>query len=68
MNNVFVYCPEIDKSKFAIPLQHGLKLEIKEDTLNNIQKEQYIKDNYNLHIKRLNRWWYSVFFEKKDKI
>ena len=51
----------------VVKVEPGLKITIRDFVLENLQKEQYIKDNFKLNIKRLNRWWYSVYFDKKDK-
>lgn len=56
-----------DKRIKAVEIKHGLKIEVRDYILENIKNEQYVKDNYNLNIKRLNRWWYSVYFDEKNK-
>lgn len=50
----------------AIELKVGLKIECREDELNKIKNEPYIQENFKLNIKRLNRWWYSVYFAEKE--
>lgn len=54
---------EINKPK-VVEVKDGLKLEIRDNLLKIIQEEEYIKNNFKLNIKRINRWWYSVYFEK----
>lgn len=54
---------ETNKPK-VIEVRHGLKLEIRDSLLKIIQEEEYIKNNFKLNIRRINRWWYSVYFEK----
>jgi len=54
---------ETNKPK-VVEVKHGLKLEIRDSLLKIIQEEEYIKNNFKLNVKRLNRWWYSVYFEK----
>ena len=54
---------EINKPK-VVEVKHGLKLEIRDSLLKIIQEEEYIKNNFKLNIRRINRWWYSVYFEK----
>ncbi len=49
---------------YAVPLQVGLKVKAREDALNKIKNEIYIQKNFKLNIKRLNRWWYSIYFDK----
>lgn len=46
-------------------MKAGLKVEVRDNALKEIQAEEYIKENFKLNIKRLNRWWYSVYFDKK---
>lgn len=45
----------------------GLKIELRKEALDKLSAEQYIIDNFNLNIMRINRWWYSVYFEKINK-
>ena len=54
---------ETNKPK-VMEVKHGLKLEIRDSLLKIIQEEEYIKNNFKLNIRRINRWWYSVYFEK----
>ena len=54
---------ETNKPK-VVEVKHGLKLEIRDSLLKIIQEEEYIKNNFKLNIRRINRWWYSVYFEK----
>lgn len=35
-----------------------------EEIINN----KAVADKYNLKVKRLNRWWYSVYFGEKEQI
>jgi hypothetical protein len=46
----------------------GLKVEVRDNVLKEIQEEEYIKENFKLNIRRLNRWWYSVYFDKKGEV
>lgn len=48
-----------------IELEVGLKIECREEVLNKLKCERYIQDNFQLNIKRLNRWWYSVYFAER---
>lgn len=54
-----------DNIKLA-ELRVGLKISCREGTLNRLKNEPYIQENFKLNIKRLNRWWYSVYFAEKD--
>jgi len=56
---------ETNKPK-VVEVKHGLKLEIRDSLLKIIQEEEYIKNNFKLNIRRINRWWYSVYFDKKE--
>jgi hypothetical protein len=47
-----------------VPIEKGLKIKVMEQKLKELQEEPYIKDNFKLNIKRLNRWWYSVYFDE----
>ena len=49
-----------------IEVKVGLKVEVRDNVLKQIQDEKYIADNFKLNIKRLNRWRYSVYFDKKE--
>lgn len=50
----------------VIEVKAGLKVEVRDNVLKEIQAEEYIEENFKLNIKRLNRWWYSVYFDKKE--
>lgn len=50
----------------AVEIQVGLKIRTRDFILREIQENEYIKENFKLNIRRLNRWWYSVYFDKKD--
>lgn len=52
--------------KKIVKIEKGLKVEIRDNTLKEIQADEYIKENFKLNIKRLNRWWYSVYFDNKE--
>ena len=49
----------------AVKIREGLKIKCKEDLLNLLKNDPYITMNFVLNIKRLNRWWYSVYFQNK---
>ena len=49
----------------AVEIREGLKIKCKEDLLNLLKNDPYIIMNFVLNIKRLNRWWYSVYFKNK---
>jgi hypothetical protein len=59
-----------DKINIGFPVvevKHGLKVEVRDKVLEIIKNHQYVKENFDLNIKRLNRWWYSVYFKDKSK-
>lgn len=47
----------------AVKVEKGLKVDVRDYILKQWQEEPYIKENFKLNIKRLNRWWYSVYFD-----
>ena len=49
----------------AVEIKDGLKIRCKEDLLSILENDPYITMNFVLNIKRLNRWWYSVYFKNK---
>ena len=49
----------------TVEIREGLKIKCKEDLLNLLKNDPYIIMNFVLNIKRLNRWWYSVYFKNK---
>ena len=55
---------EIEKLR-AVEIREGLKIKCKEDLLNLLKNDPYVIMNFVLNIKRLNRWWYSVYFQNK---
>ena len=50
-----------------IKIIDGLKVVMREDALKEAQNNVQLLENFNLKIKRLNRWWYSIYFEEKIK-
>lgn len=47
-------------------LEVGLKIECRDYIYQSLLQQKYIQDNFKLNVKRLNRWWYSVYFDKKN--
>lgn len=70
-NNEYIFACDIAKEQpdnslfMAVPIQIGTKIEVKEDILHQLQSNIYIQENFKLNIRRLNRWWYSVYFAKR---
>ena len=52
--------------KKIVKIQVGLKITTRDFILKELQENEYIRENFKLNIKRLNRWWYSVYFDKKE--
>lgn len=48
----------------AVPVEVGLKVSVRDCVLNDLKDNSYIQQNFKLNIKRINRWWYSVYFDK----
>lgn len=55
-----------NNEKKIVEIKKGLKVDVDENVLKQIQDEKYITDNFKLNIKRINRWLYSVYFDKKE--
>lgn len=49
----------------VIEIKHGIKVEVRDYVYENLKNEKYIQDNFELNVRRLNRWWYSVYFKAK---
>lgn len=50
---------------FAQKIEVGLKIEVREDILNILNSQEYIKDHFKLNVLKLDDDWYSVYFDKK---
>lgn len=48
----------------CIEIQVGLKVRVREQQLLELQQSEIINKQFKLNIKRLNRWWYSVYFDE----
>ena len=46
------------------PIKVGLKIRVDQQMLDKLQSDDYIQSKFKLNIKRLNRWWYSVYFDE----
>lgn len=53
-----------DGTLYAI-LANKSKLKVRDYYLEKLKNNNFIQDNFNLNIVRLNRWWYSVYFDPK---
>lgn len=47
------------------PVEIGLKIKVRDFIYEQIINDTIIMENFKLNVKRLNRWWYSVYFDKK---
>ena len=63
-NGNVVLVPNKDTDSIrVVEVKHGLKIDIREDVLKQLQNNIYIQNNFQLNIKRRNRWWFSVYFQ-----
>ena len=51
----------------CVPLKVGLKVRVNEQDLLELQSSEYIQSNFTMNIKRLNRWYWSVYFDNKGE-
>lgn len=49
------------------PVEHLMKIRCREDALYEIRSDKNITSRFELNIKRINRWWWSVAFIDKLK-
>ncbi len=52
-----------NKKIFTCELKVGTDIECRDYILKEIQQNVYIQKNFKLNVKRLNRWWYRVYFD-----
>lgn len=55
----------VNNIKRAVRIEDGLKIKIRDFAYEELLDNKEINDKFNLNAKRLNRWWYSVYFEEK---
>jgi hypothetical protein len=70
MKNDYLYADYIYHNKDysqCVPVKVGLKVRVNEEHLKILQEDEYINQNFNLNIKRLNRWYWSVYFDEKGE-
>jgi len=48
----------------VVKIEHGLKILCKEDLMNNLLSNNELKKEFQLNIKRKNRWYWSIYFKK----
>lgn len=56
-----------DDKRITVIACHGCKIRCRGYDLDSIIKNKAITDTYTLSVKRLNRWWYSIYFYDKSK-
>jgi hypothetical protein len=56
----------LEKNPLTIKIEEGLKIEARESIYESLKNNPYIQNNFKLNVKRLNRWWYSIYFDKKE--
>lgn len=69
MQNVFYEADYIYANKDnaqVVCIEYGLKVRVNKEGLELLQSSKEIADKYKLNIKRLNRWYYSVYFDRRD--
>jgi hypothetical protein len=49
----------------AIEIRDGLKIEVKERVVNELLEHKELNEEFQLNIKRKNRWYWSVYFKAK---
>ena len=54
----------MDGKYYGVLIEVGLKVSVRDCVLSNLKDNPYILQNFKLNIKRINRWWYSVYFDK----
>lgn len=67
MESGYFYADYIYHNKdFAqcVPLKVGLKVRVNQQMLSELQSSEYINQKFTLEIKRLNRWYWSVYFDE----
>lgn len=53
---------------YTIPVGHGLKISCRDYVLKELEECDPIMSKFKLNIKRLNRWWFSVYFQDKSRV
>jgi hypothetical protein len=54
-----------NKKVRLIPLDVGIKIKCRDYVFNELKNKPFIQNNFKLRVKRLNRWWYSIYFDEK---
>ena len=65
-DNTFVYCDKQNNEMRAVPIENGLKIDVRDIIYNELKNNKIITDNFLLNVKRLNRWWYNIYFKSKE--
>lgn len=48
------------------PIQDGLKINIRDYHYKELCENEDLQSKFQMNIKRLNRWWYSVYFKERN--
>jgi hypothetical protein len=63
-----VVVPSTDSSTITlVEVKVGLKIECRDYIYKMLLNDSYIQNNFKLNVKRLNRWWYSIYFDFKQE-
>lgn len=52
----------------TIRIEHGLKVDVRDFVLKELKGDPDIQRQFKLNVRRLNRWWHSVYFEEKTNV
>jgi len=47
----------------AFKIEHGLKIKVKKEALDRFINNQELKKDFQMNVKRVDRWWWSVYFK-----
>lgn len=57
----------LEANLLTIKIKEGLNIEVREDIYEELKNDPDIQEKFKLNVKRLNRWWYSIYFDKKEE-
>lgn len=53
------------KGTWCIPIVHGAKIRVRDKIYEELKINEDITNRFQLNIKRINRWWYSIYFKER---
>jgi len=56
---------DTDKLTHVLKIEKGLKIRINKVNYEKLINNQWINNNFKLNIKRLSRWYWSVYFDNR---